>query len=54
MVASVFKVQLLFPTMFSLVKLVYSCNFFDEDFTLPYLSSVLSHIDALLCAHVLS
>jgi hypothetical protein len=40
MVASVFKVQLLFPTIFSLVKLVYYCDFFDEELTLPYLSSV--------------
>ncbi len=46
--------QLLFPTIFSLVKLVYYCDFFDEELTLPYLSSVLSRIDALLCAHVLS
>lgn len=40
MVASVFKVQLLFPTIFSLVKLVDYCDFFDEELTLPYLSSV--------------
>jgi hypothetical protein len=51
MVASVFKVQL-FPTIFSPVKLVYYCDFFDEELTLPYPSSVVFHTLMLSYVHM--